>query len=213
VRSGLAVGRADFATRKLRTAAIPVMEELRRRTNESVYLAIRYKRKIALIERLDGINPVIHAWALWQAGPMHATSLGKAILAFRDPQALRQILERSDMARRGPNTITNREQLMVALAEPMLRREGVSMNELPSSSAAARRLGWTMSKFNRKLDNVCDKLDRMGVQGLRGGAGKLATNRRARLVEYAVTSHVITRADLPILDDETLRNRVDPEGD
>jgi hypothetical protein len=97
------------------------------------------------------------------------------------------------------------KQLMVALAEPMLRREGVSVNELPSSAAAAQRLGWTMSKFNRKLDNVCDKLDRMGVQGLRGGAGKLATNRRARLVEYAVTSQVVTRADLPLLDDPGLR--------
>ena len=105
------------------------------------------------------------------------------------------------------------KQLMVALAEPMLRREGVSMNELPSSSAAARRLGWTMSKFNRKLDNVCDKLDRMGVQGLRGGAGKLATNRRARLVEYAVTSQVVTRADLPLLDDESLRNTSDSDSD
>ncbi len=97
------------------------------------------------------------------------------------------------------------KQLIVALAEPMLRREGVSMNELPSSSDAAKRLGWTMTKFNRKLDNVCDKLDRMGVQGLRGGPGKLATNRRARLVEYAVTSQVVTRADLPLLDDEGLR--------
>ena len=105
------------------------------------------------------------------------------------------------------------KQLMVALAEPMLRREGVSMNELPSSSAAAQRLGWTMSKFNRKLDNVCDKLDRMGVQGLRGGAGKLATNRRARLVEYAVTSQVVTRADLPLLDDPALREQLDSEGD
>ena len=105
------------------------------------------------------------------------------------------------------------KQLIVALAEPMLRREGVSMNELPSSSAAAQRLGWTMSKFNRKLDNVCDKLDRMGVQGLRGGAGKLATNRRARLVEYAVTSQVVTRADLPLLDDEVLRNQSDSDGD
>jgi hypothetical protein len=46
------------------------------------------------------------------------------------------------------------KQLIVALAEPMLRREGVSIDELPSSSAAARRLGWTMSKFDRKLDNV-----------------------------------------------------------
>jgi hypothetical protein len=105
------------------------------------------------------------------------------------------------------------KQLIVALAEPMLRREGVSMNELPSSSVAAERLGWTMSKFNRKLDNVCDKLDRMGVQGLRGGAGKLATNRRARLVEYAVTSQVVTRADLPLLDDESLRNQKDADGD
>ncbi|UWF78576.1 hypothetical protein JRG78_01250 [Microbacterium sp. EF45047] len=105
------------------------------------------------------------------------------------------------------------KQLMVALAEPMLRREGVSMNELPSSSEAAKRLGWTMSKFNRKLDNVCDKLDRMGVQGLRGGPGKLATNRRARLVEYAVTSQVITRADLPLLDDEALRSQSDADGD
>lgn len=106
---------------------------------------------------------------------------------------------------------TLQKQLIVALAEPMLRREGVSMNELPSSSAAAERLGWTMSKFNRKLDNVCDKLDRMGVQGLRGGPGKLATNRRARLVEYAVTSQVVTRADLPLLDDEALKNQSDPD--
>ncbi|MGO1769420.1 MAG: hypothetical protein ACTHZX_05670 [Microbacterium sp.] len=93
------------------------------------------------------------------------------------------------------------KQLIVALAEPMLRREGVSMSELPSSTTAAERLGWTMSKFNRKLDNVCDKLDRMGVQGLRGGPGKLATNRRARLVEYAVSSNLVTRADLALLDE------------
>lgn len=95
--------------------------------------------------------------------------------------------------------------LIVALAEPMLRREGVSVSDLPSSAAAADRLGWTMSKFNRKLDNVCDKLDRMGVQGLRGGVGKLASNRKARLVEYAVASQLVTRADLGMLDDESLR--------
>ncbi|WP_240921223.1 hypothetical protein [Microbacterium excoecariae] len=94
----------------------------------------------------------------------------------------------------------SQKQLIVALAEPMLRREGVSVSDLPSSATAAKRLGWSMSKFNRKLDNVCDKLDRMGVQGLRGSAGKLAMNRRARLVEYAVSSQLVGRADLPLLD-------------
>ncbi|MGI6878882.1 hypothetical protein [Microbacterium sp. gxy059] len=94
----------------------------------------------------------------------------------------------------------SQKQAIVALAEPMLRREGMSVSDLPSSAAAAERLGWSMSRFNRKLDNVCDKLDRMGVQGLRGAPGKLAMNRRARLVEYAVSSQLISRADLPLLD-------------
>ena len=82
----------------------------------------------------------------------------------------------------------SQKQLIVVLAEPMLRREGVSISNLPSSASAAERLGWSMSKFNRKLDHVCEKLDRMGVQGLRGAPGKLAMNRRARLVEYAVVA-------------------------
>ena len=94
----------------------------------------------------------------------------------------------------------SQKRLIVALAEPMLRREGVSVSELPSSAAAAERLGWSISKFNRKLDFVCEKLDRFGVPGLRGGPGRLATNRRARLVEYAVSSQLIGRMDLPLLE-------------
>lgn len=90
--------------------------------------------------------------------------------------------------------------LIVALCEPMLRREGTGTSVIPSSAKAAARLGWTQTRFNRKLDNVCEKLARVGVQGVRGETGSLATHRRARLVEYAVTSRLVTRADLPLLD-------------
>lgn len=96
-------------------------------------------------------------------------------------------------------TVSQR-QLIVALAEPMLRREGTGLSEIPSSADAARRLGWATTRFNRKLDNVCDKLDRIGVKGLRGGPGGAATNRRARLVEHAVASRLVTPDDLPLLD-------------
>ncbi len=91
--------------------------------------------------------------------------------------------------------------LIVALAEPVLRRDGTGMSELPSSAKAAERLGWTVTRFNRKLDNVCDKLDRQGVPGLRGGISASATNRRVRLVEHAVASRLVTRDDLPLLDE------------
>ncbi|MFT3798012.1 hypothetical protein [Microbacterium sp.] len=96
---------------------------------------------------------------------------------------------------------TSQRLLVVALAEPVLRRDGTGMSELPSSAAAAQRLGWSLTRFNRKLDNVCDKLDRQGVPGLRGGVTASATNRRARLVEYAVASRLVTRDDLPLLDE------------
>lgn len=105
----------------------------------------------------------------------------------------------------GPVLLTRSQRaLVVALAEPMLRRDGTGLSSIPTSAAAAARLGWGITKFNRKLDNVCDKLDKAGVVGLRGGPGNLATNRKARLVEHAVSSHLVTRADLAVLDSEVL---------
>jgi hypothetical protein len=95
---------------------------------------------------------------------------------------------------------TTQRQLVLALAEGVLRQSVPGRGAIPSNSDAARRLGWSMTTFNRKLDNVCDKLDKIGVPGLRGGPGKLATQRRARLVEYAVASHLVSVDDLPLLD-------------
>jgi hypothetical protein len=90
--------------------------------------------------------------------------------------------------------------LVVSLAEQVLRQDSPGRGEIPSSADAASRLHWSMTTFNRKLDNVCDKLDKLGVQGLRGGKGNLATSRRSRLVEYAIASHLVSADDLPLLD-------------
>lgn len=96
--------------------------------------------------------------------------------------------------------------LIVALAEPALRREGTGSSAVPATTAAAARLGWPVTKFNRKLDNVCEKFARVGVRGLRGSEGAMASNRRARLVEYAMSAGVVTAADLGVLDEESARS-------
>ena len=90
--------------------------------------------------------------------------------------------------------------LMISLAEDVLRRGHRGVGTIPTSADAAARLGWTITKFNRKLDNVCQKLARSGVRGLYGDAEKLASSRRARLVEYAVSARLISAADLPLID-------------
>ena len=145
---------------------------------------------------------------VFSAGPTtYELSVHTAQPAFRET--------RPDALTDGESTIgavpmtPSQKVLIVALAERVLRRDGTGMSELPSSAAAAQRLGWSLTRFNRKLDNVCDKLDRQGVPGLRGGVAASATNRRVRLVEYAVASRLITRDDLPLLDDPALRGDAD----
>lgn len=90
--------------------------------------------------------------------------------------------------------------LIVALCEDFLRRAGAGQGQIPSSAVAADRLGWKLTRFNRKLDNVCQKLADAGIRGLHGGPGKLASNRKARLVEHALSTRMVTDVDLELLE-------------
>jgi IclR family acetate operon transcriptional repressor len=65
----------------LRSIAIPVMEELRRATEETIHLLVRYRDTVVLIERLDGIKPVRVFNPLGGRARLHRTASGKAILA------------------------------------------------------------------------------------------------------------------------------------
>lgn len=154
-------------------------------------------------------HPIIFALTLvtFTAGPtsyevhLHATELGMAPVPIKAAQG-------DGSTTIGGTRFTPSQRLLVlSLAEPMLRRAGSGTAQIPSSAAAARRLGWSQTRFNRKLDNVCDKLDQVGVRGLRGSAGRLASNRRGQLVEYAVSSLLVTADDLPLLDAEAAANQ------
>ena len=85
--------------------------------------------------------------------------------------------------------------LLLALAEGTLR-DPHNTDDLPTNRAVARRLGWSITKFNRKLDNLCNRFTKLGVGGLRGSIDQLATDRRRRLVDHAVESGLITRSQL-----------------
>ncbi|GLW27592.1 IclR family transcriptional regulator [Actinoplanes regularis] len=59
--------------------------------------------------------------------PAYCTSMGKVLLAYREPSTLRALLDRTDLARRGPKTITMREQLTSALAR--VRQTGIAISD------------------------------------------------------------------------------------
>ena len=89
--------------------------------------------------------------------------------------------------------------LLVALCEDFLRRPSAGTGTVPSSAQAAERLGWALTRFNRKLDNVCQKFADAGVRGLHGGPGRLASHRKSRLAEHALATRVVQVADLNLL--------------
>jgi hypothetical protein len=120
-----------------------------------------------------------------------------------------RFMDRSGATTIEPVPLTSSQRLcIVVLCEPMLRDPGAGRGRIPTSAEAAQRLGWSTHTFSRKLDNVCEKFDRAGVPGLRGGRGNGANERRARLVEYAIASRLATVDDLPLLD----RRSADGEG-
>ncbi len=92
--------------------------------------------------------------------------------------------------------------LLVALGQRRLRDRAAPRSALPTNREVADGLGWTITKFNRKLDNLCDKFRRLGVSGLKGDLGSLASNRRERLVDHAITVGLINRSDLSLLAEE-----------
>lgn len=90
--------------------------------------------------------------------------------------------------------------LLTALCAHRLRHPGEPPVEPPANRACARRLGWSLSKFTRKLDHLCLKLAKVGVEGLHGEDGLQATNRRRRLAEHALEVGLVTGDDLGLLD-------------
>ena len=102
----------------------------------------------------------------------------------------------------GDLLLTDEQRLLLLALGKTTLLDPHSADELPTNRAVARRLGWSITKFNRKLDNLCNRFTKLGVGGLRGWIDQLATDRRRRLVEHAVESGLITRSMLDRLPPE-----------
>lgn len=77
--------------------------------------------------------------------------------------------------------------LLRALAIPLLTGAG----SVPTNRQLASGLGWTITKWNRKLDGLCSKYAAAGVPGLHGSSDQLAKDRRSRLAEHVVHAGIV----------------------
>src|SRR5215469_12026554 len=118
-------GRAIESRSGLRSVAIPVMEELRRITEETIHLLVRYGDRVVLIERLDGIKPVRVFNPFGGRARLHRTSSGKAILAHLEKEELEAYLAQPLTAAR-TRAPTDKKGLAAELA--IVKSRGFAVN-------------------------------------------------------------------------------------
>jgi IclR family acetate operon transcriptional repressor len=125
IRALVVGGQAIEAHGGLRSIAIPVMEEVRRTTEETIHLMVRDNDHVVLIERLDGIKPVRVFNPLGGRARLHRTSSGKAVLANLPVAELKVYLERPLTSGRTRSPVDK-----AALCEELelVRRRGFALN-------------------------------------------------------------------------------------
>jgi DNA-binding IclR family transcriptional regulator len=97
----------------LRQLASPFLQDLYGATLATVHLAVRDGRRVLYVDRLSGSASVPVVTQVGSRLPMHATGVGKVLLAYAPPEVQDAVL--SDLPRITPYTITQPGRLQEQL--------------------------------------------------------------------------------------------------
>jgi DNA-binding IclR family transcriptional regulator len=122
---------ASAATGSLPRQARPHLEELSQRTGETVSLAVPRRLQLVYVDQVQAPHVMAADW-LGRAVPLHATSTGKALLAFLPPEELGAAVAQPLPSFTG-RTITDPARLREELDRIRRRGYAVSRGELESA--------------------------------------------------------------------------------
>jgi DNA-binding IclR family transcriptional regulator len=107
----------------LREVALPFMQDLYEATRENVHLAVLDGREALYVDTINGRSSVPVRSRRGGRLPLHATGVGKVLLAHAPPQLLHELVE-AGLRRHTPYTVVAPGQLRRSLTET--RRTGIA---------------------------------------------------------------------------------------
>jgi DNA-binding IclR family transcriptional regulator len=116
----------------LREAASPFLHDLYGATLATVHLGVREETEVLYLARLSGHHSVPVVSSVGSRLPMHATGVGKVLLAFAPPSVQQQVL--GNLTRVTPYTITQPGRLERELVE--IRQSGFAQTSEEMSLGA-----------------------------------------------------------------------------
>jgi DNA-binding IclR family transcriptional regulator len=121
----LDLGAAAPGQRELVDVARPAAVELMRRTGETVFVGVLSsdRASVVYVDKVESDHIIRYAGGVGDRRPLHATSSGKAILAFLSSDEREDVLRSLSLSRHTERTVTSLAALRAALEE--IRRTGV----------------------------------------------------------------------------------------
>jgi DNA-binding IclR family transcriptional regulator len=143
---------------RLREVALPFLQTLYEATRENVHLAVRDGRDTLYVEKLAGHRSVPIISRIGGRLPLHATGVGKALLAYETPEFRRDYVAQP-LVRPTRYTIVETRRLLTDLEQTVQRGYAVTREEmtLGSCSVAAPildRLGRPVAAVAVVVDSV-----------------------------------------------------------
>ncbi len=126
----LRLGSGVFATMDLRERLLPFMRNINREMDVTIHCAILEGTEVVTVERLrskDVVNLDITAGTRL---PAHATSLGKAILAFMPEKMQKALIKKISFKPLTPHTITDPNVFLKELKKTRERSYAIAAEEL-----------------------------------------------------------------------------------
>lgn len=123
------------STLDVRSVALPAMQELQRKTRETITLYVLEGNQRVCVERLESPQNVRIVTRIGKRLPLYAGSAGKVFLAFIPPEQRDAILKATPPRPLTPTTIVDREALQAELNRTRARGYAVSYGEWVSDAA------------------------------------------------------------------------------
>jgi IclR family transcriptional regulator, KDG regulon repressor len=115
----------------IRKVAIPYLNELNRTTGESVVFSVWNGDGVALVETFNQVNDIKEPLKVSPAEgnilPLHASSMGKIILASMSDEEVGKYFTEGNIVHFTPNTITDINEMRNQLI--IVRKEGVAFDD------------------------------------------------------------------------------------
>jgi DNA-binding IclR family transcriptional regulator len=106
--------------------AKPFLQELSKRCDETIHLAILEDTEVLYLAKEESTQTIRMISYIGKRAPLHCTSLGKVLLAFLPSYKRDKILEKIELFKLTENTITNKQSLIEELNK--IKQQGFALD-------------------------------------------------------------------------------------